>query len=134
MLSASSWVSRYDAWIKSAFIGFYEIEFAWKKGEHPKRGKFSPDFFIKAGDLVLAIEVKHDDEIREPSDENRMKHKYASEHFARVNAELEKSGNTIRYQFHVLTPSNFGTFFTYLRKGSIRAFQSTLDVELSVGN
>jgi type III restriction enzyme len=36
-----------DAWLKNAPQRYYAIEYAWKKGEHPKRGEFSPDFFIK---------------------------------------------------------------------------------------
>ena len=28
---------RYDAWIKPTAVRFYEIDYAWKKGEHPKR-------------------------------------------------------------------------------------------------
>jgi type III restriction enzyme len=36
-----------DAWFKNTPQRFYTIEYAWKKGEHPKRGEFSPDFFIK---------------------------------------------------------------------------------------
>ncbi|MFH1902706.1 MAG: DEAD/DEAH box helicase family protein [Candidatus Omnitrophota bacterium] len=39
-----------DAWIKSLDVGFYRIEYSWRKGEHPKQGSFNPDFFIK---LVL---------------------------------------------------------------------------------
>ena len=35
------------AWLKNAPQRYYAIEYAWKKGEHPKRGEFSPDFFIK---------------------------------------------------------------------------------------
>ncbi len=31
-----------DAWLKNTPVGFYAIEYAWKKGEHPKRGEFSP--------------------------------------------------------------------------------------------
>lgn len=36
-----------DAWLKNSPQRFYTIEYAWKKGRHPKRGDFSPDFFIK---------------------------------------------------------------------------------------
>ncbi|MCR4439901.1 MAG: hypothetical protein NUW13_12830 [candidate division KSB1 bacterium] len=36
--------SAIDAWIKSTDQGFYEIEYAWRKGEHPKRGYFNPEF------------------------------------------------------------------------------------------
>ncbi|PLX85379.1 MAG: hypothetical protein C0617_04745 [Desulfuromonas sp.] len=63
-------VTKYDAWLKSTSMRFYEIDYAWKKGEHPKRGKFSPDFFVKVGDLVVVVEIKGDEELREPSAEN----------------------------------------------------------------
>ena len=56
--------------------------------------KFSPDFFIKAGNLILVVEIKYDEEVKDPSDENRMKHRYASEHFMRLNEELEKASET----------------------------------------
>ena len=42
-----------DAWLKNTPVGFYSIEYAWKKGEHPKRGEFSPDFFIKQADRIF---------------------------------------------------------------------------------
>ena len=41
---------RIDAWLKNTPIGFYSLEYAWKKGNKPKRGEFSPDFFIKQGE------------------------------------------------------------------------------------
>ncbi len=62
-----------DGWIKNAAQRFYSIEYAWKKGEHPKRGEFSPDFFLKTEDRVFVVEIKDDDEIREPSAENQKK-------------------------------------------------------------
>lgn len=62
-----------DAWLKSADRDFYPIEYAWRKGEHPKRGFFNPDFFIKKGNHILVIEIKGDEEIAEPSRENRGK-------------------------------------------------------------
>ena len=79
---------------------------------------------------MLVVEIKHDDEVKEPSDENRMKHKYAREHFARVNKQLEEAGNTLRYRFNFLTPSDFGAYFAYLRKGDIASYQSALDIAL----
>ncbi len=30
-----------DAWLKSAPQRYYAIDYAWKKGEHPKRGEFT---------------------------------------------------------------------------------------------
>ena len=80
MLLQPANVTCYDAWIKSTANRFYEIDYAWKKREHPKRGKFNPDFFIKVGNLILVIEIKDDEELREPSDENRKKNEYALAH------------------------------------------------------
>ena len=131
MLLEPESLSHYDAWIKSTAIRFYEIDYAWKKGEHPKTGKFSPDFFIKAGNLILVIEIKDDDEISEPAEENRKKNEYAAAHFERVNAHLVKEGNPLQYRFHFLTPRNFVTLFTHLREGRIATFRSDLDVILA---
>jgi len=124
-------VACYDAWIKSTSIRFYEIDYAWKKGEHPKRGKFSPDFFIKVGNLILVIEIKGDEELSEPSEENRKKNEYALAHFQRVNGHLEERRSPIRYNFHFITRRNFNNFFQSLREGSIGNFRSELDVRLS---
>ncbi|MDE2664555.1 MAG: DEAD/DEAH box helicase family protein [Acidobacteriota bacterium] len=41
-----------DAWLKNAPQRYNAIEYAWKKGEHPKRGEFSPDFFIKVNNMI----------------------------------------------------------------------------------
>lgn len=122
---------HYDAWIKSTAVRFYEIDYAWKKGEHPKRGKFSPDFFIKAGNLILVVEIKGNEELPEPSEENRKKNEYAIIHFERINEHLKQAGSPVRYKFNFLTPSNFGTYFQYLRDGHITDYKSELDVELS---
>lgn len=124
-------VPHYDAWIKSTTVRFYEIDFAWKKGEHPKRGRFSPDFFVKAGDLILVIEIKDDEELREPSEENRKKNEYALAHFQRVNEHLDQESNPLRYVFQFLTRRNFNNFFQSLRDGNIATFRSELDVKLA---
>lgn len=124
-------IPHYEAWIKSTATRFYEIEYAWRKGDHPKRGKFSPDFFIKLADRILVVEVKDDQELREPSDENRKKNEYALAHFERVNAQLEADGSTLRYQFTFLTDRSFNVFFQHLREGNITNFRSELDVKLS---
>jgi len=70
-----------EAWLKNTPVGFYSVESAWKKGEHPKRGEFSPDFFIKRGDCVFIVEIKGDEEINDPAPENVKKHEFAAEHF-----------------------------------------------------
>ena len=119
------------AWIKSTAMSFYEIDYFWKKGEHPKRGKFSPDFFIKTDGLILVVEIKDDDEISEPSVENKKKNEYAVEHFIRLNEHLHEKDENINYKFNFLTPLNYGRFFQSLRDGNIRDFRSELDVALS---
>lgn len=122
---------HYDAWIKSTSTRFYEIDFAWKKGEHPKRGKFSPDFFIKTGDLILVIEIKGDEEIAEPSEENIKKNEYAVAHFGRLNEKLEASGSSLRYRFNFLTETSFNKFFQALKESRISTFRSEMDVKLT---
>ena len=124
-------VTCYDAWLKSTSTRFYEIDYAWKKGEHPKRGKFNPDFFIKAGDFMLVIEIKGDEELHEPSEENRKKNEYAKAHFQRINEHLEQEASPVRYKFNFLTERNFNQFFQALRDGNIVAFRSELDVKFS---
>jgi len=122
---------HYEAWIKSTAIRFYEIDYAWKKGEHPKRGKFNPDIFIKAGNLILVVEIKDDEELSEPSEENRKKNEYAIAHFQRINQHLAQAGSPIRYKFNFITPTNFTTYFQALREGSIADYRSELDVRLA---
>jgi type III restriction enzyme len=123
-----------DAWLKNTPQRFYAIEYSWKKGEHPKRGEFSPDFFIKKGDLIFVIEIKGDEEIAEPSMENQKKYEYAIAHFNRLNNWLEKEGVPIRYQFNFLTPSGYSKFFQKMRNGGLKGFRSELDVALRQGS
>lgn len=123
-----------DAWIKSTAMRFYEIDYAWKKGTTPKRGKFNPDFFIKIGDDILVIEIKGDEELKEPSEENRKKNEFALAHFERVNAYLEEQGSSVRYEFHFLSTISFTTFFQHIREGKAREFRSDLDVTLDPEN
>lgn len=112
-----------DAWIKSLDIGFYSIEYSWRKGEHPKQGSFNPDFFIKIGNDILVIEVKMDKDI---SDENRAKLKYARAHFNRIN----KFQHSQKYYFKFLSPESYDLFFQALRKGDYSKFKSKLEAEL----
>jgi type III restriction enzyme len=121
----------YDAWLKSTDARFYDIDYAWKKGEHPKRGKFNPDFFIQSGNLVIVAEIKGDEELHEPSEENRKKNEYAVAHFERVNQRLQEQNNPIRYKFTFLTERSFSKFFQSLREGKIASFRSDLDVKLA---
>jgi len=115
-----------DSWIKSTDQDFYPIEYSWKKGEHPKRGRFNPDFFIKIGDNILIVEIKGDEEIREPSDENKAKYKAAKKHFQILNEQQGK----LKYSFNFLTPEDYDYYFDHLRKGNF-SFNSKLDAELA---
>ena len=130
LISADN-LSHIDAWIKSTQIGFYAIDYFWKKGEHPKRGQFNPDFFIKTGKLILVVEIKDDEEINDPSPENKKKYEYAIAHFARINDHLKKKRAEVDYKFNFLTPSDFNNYFQSIRNGSITNFRSALDVELN---
>ena len=111
-----------DAWIKSTDNSFYPIEFSWRKGEHPKHGPFNPDFFIKKANNVLVIEIKSDEEISEPSDENKGKYRDARKHFDTLNAQQ----NEVIYYFHFLTPTDYDKFFQFLREENY-SFVSELD-------
>ena len=115
-----------DAWVKSTDRDFYPIEYGWRKGEHPKRGYFNPDFFIKKDDHILVIEIKGDEEIAEPSRENRGKYKYARQHFETLNQQQSEC----TYLFHFLTPRDYDKFFKFLRDGNYASFVSELDAEL----
>ena len=113
-----------DTWIKSTDVGFYKIDYSWRKGEHPTRGSFNPDFFIKVGNDVVVIEIKMDDDI---SDENKAKLFYAKEHFKRLNELQSEQG----YYFKFLSPESYDMFFKVLRDKKYRDFRSELEAKLS---
>lgn len=119
-----------DRWIKNSSTGFYSIEYAWKKGEHPKRGEFNPDFFIIVGDNMHIVEIKHDDEILDPAPDNIKKHEYAVRHIGHLNTWLERDGINRRYFFNMLAPKDFGAFFQKLRDGTLPTYRSTLDATM----
>lgn len=120
-----------DAWLKSAPQRYYVIEYAWKKGEHPKRGEFSPDFFLKSGKMVYVVEIKDDSEVSDLSSENRKKFEYAQSHFVRLNRWLSDAGIPTRYQHNWLSPKSYNRFFQFLREGRAEEFRSELDVALA---
>lgn len=120
-----------DSWLKNSAQRFYSIEYAWKKGEHPKRGEFSPDFFIKQGNHMLVVEIKDDGEISDPAVENQKKHEYATLHFEKLNQWLLDASVNMTYQINFLTPKDFNKYFIKLRKKSIKGFKSELDIALS---
>jgi len=112
-----------DAWIKSRDVGFYSIEYSWRKGEHPKQGSFNPDFFIKTENDILVVEIKEDKAI---TDENMAKLKYARQHFQRVNKLQDKQ----KYYFKFLSPESYDQLFESLRKGKYKEFKSKLEANL----
>jgi type III restriction enzyme len=122
---------KLDAWLKSTPVGFYWIEYAWKKGNTPKRGEFSPDFFIKQGNQIFVVEVKGDEEIADPSADNIKKHEYATDHFKRLNEWLSKANILTRYQFNMISPKSYNVFFQKLRDGALAGFRSDLDVAMT---
>ena len=130
-LTNSDNAQKIDAWLKSTPVGFYWIEYAWKKGNRPKRGEFSPDFFIKQGDHIFVVEVKGDEEIADPSADNIKKHEYATDHFKRLNQWLEKAKISTRYQFNMISPKSYNVFFQKLRTGGVLGFRSDLDVAMT---
>lgn len=121
-----------DAWVKSRDTGFYSIEYSWRKGEHPKQGKFNPDFFLKIDNKIVVIEIKDDElieRVKEGGDvakENKAKYKYAIEHFNRLDKLQEEQ----TYYFTFLIPKDFDNFFGVLKKGDFSGFKSQLDTEL----
>lgn len=114
-----------DSWIKSTDQDFYPIEYSWKKGEHPKRGRFNPDFFIKMNTNIFIVEIKGGEEIKEPSDENKAKYKAAKKHFKILNEQQSE----LNYFFNFLTPEDYDYYFDHLRKKNLK-FISKLDAEL----
>jgi type III restriction enzyme len=115
-------------WVKSTDQDFYQVEYAWRKGEHFRRGFFNPDFFISIEGHVIIVEIKGDEEIDDPSAENRAKYRAAKEHFALVN-ELTDG---VRHHFHFLSPKDYDAFFQFLRDGRLD-YASSLDAALAMG-
>jgi len=113
-------------WIKSTDQALYEIEYSWRKGEHVKRGFFNPDFFLHVAEGIIVVEIKSDDEVDDPSDENKAKFRAAVAHFAQVNEMVE--GQT--YSIHFLTPRDYDAFFQFVREGR-SDYTSALDAALA---
>jgi len=122
-LTAEQTVQAIAAWIKSLDVSFYSIAYSWRKGEHPKQGSFNPDFFIKADNDIIVVEIKMDNDV---SDENKAKLRYAREHFARVNELQEDQRNYFKF----LSPESYDLFFKALREKTYRDFRSELEAKL----
>ncbi|MBI2450840.1 MAG: DEAD/DEAH box helicase family protein [Parcubacteria group bacterium] len=112
-----------DSWLKSRDVGFYSIEYAWRKGEHWKIAKFNPDVFLKIGKDIIVLELKMDDDV---TDENKAKLKYAREHFEKLN-ELQKKNH---YYFKFISPSDYDLFFESLKDKTYSKFKSSLEADL----
>ncbi len=119
---------KISSWLKSTSNNFYSLEYAWKKGEHTKRGEFNPDFFLACDQQIIVVEIKDDGEIGDPSPENVKKHEYAVAHFSTLNKWLESEGITQRYQFNMLTPRDYAAFFQKLRDSTLQGYRSEIDV------
>lgn len=121
-----------DSWIKSRDIGFYSIEYSWKKNSHQiKNQLFNPDFFIKIVKnnkvYYLVVEIKADGD---DSEENKSKYKYGIEHFENLNEILDGTGEKEEYIFHFLSPNAYPEFFDYIKNGKILEGQSKFRCEL----
>lgn len=123
------------AWLKSRNQSFYSIEYSISTKNHTKQARFNPDFFLKIDgkngkDYIIVIEIKDDGDY---SDENKAKLKWATQHFADLNYELNENNINQEYIFHFLSPENYDAFFDYLKKGKVinREFKSNLDIELT---
>jgi type III restriction enzyme len=118
-------VEQISAWIKSPDVGFYEIGYSWRKGDHTKQGKFNPDYFIKLADSsdVLVVELKANDDA---TDENKAKLRYALDHFGRVNEAQQDAV----YHMNFVSPVSYDGFFQAVREGSAVSFDSELQALL----
>jgi type III restriction enzyme len=130
-----------SAWIKSKSTGFYSVEYSYRTGTDASRsreykvGQFNIDFFIKVErtkngkpvTYILVVDIKED---KDDCTENRAKYRGGKEHFALLNDMLAADGEAVEYVFHILSPSGFCDFFTYLSNGKLFEAQSTFRCEL----
>ena len=118
--------ARIDSWVKSPDVGFYEISYSWRRGDHTKQARFNPDLFIKLAECkdILVVELKADSDA---SDENRAKLRFASEHFDRINSRQRKA----RYHLKFISPESYDAFFGALRRDEAVAYVSALHATLS---
>ena len=83
------------------------------------------------GNLIAVVEIKGDEELREPSEENMKKYEYTVAHFDRINEHLKSNGSPVRYILTFLTEHSYNKFFQSLKDETIVSFRSELDVKLS---
>jgi type III restriction enzyme len=113
-------------------VGFYSVEYSWRKGEHPTQGAFNPDFFLKIGENIIVVEVKSNGD---DSEENKAKYRWAKRHFEDLNAELKKNKVKQRYFLHFLSPDSYSEFVEYFCDNRIfdKKFRSNLEDLLDNG-
>lgn len=58
------------------------------------------------------------------------KHEYARAYFERLNDWLKKDALLVRYQFNMVSPRDFNSFFQKLREMDLVGFRSELDVTM----
>ncbi len=145
------------SWVKSPDSGFYGLDYEyWKAGKDRVRRSFNPDFFIRIAladyllhlpedpknmgvqrlreiqdggieDLILVIEIKHDDD---DSEQSRAKADYGRQHFEAVNARLRETNpvdlqpeyrndTNQLYGFRILRPGEYASWFGRLKTGLI---------------
>jgi type III restriction enzyme len=120
-------------WLKSNNQGFYSIEYSIREGSHSSIHAFSPDFFIvirkNNKEYISVVEIKMDGDA---SERNKQKYKYAKEHFAVLNEELDKEEIEQHYMFNFLSPQNYTDYFKYVNDGRLieGKFKSALDILL----
>lgn len=124
-------VKNIDSFVKSDDMNFYSIDYSWQKGSHHKNGQFNPDWFIKQGDNIIAVEIKDDSQISDPDAENIGKNKAAIKHFELLNEYSLTNDNPTRYKFTFLTPKDFDIFFKKLTEKDVMKYKSQLDVKLA---
>lgn len=99
--------SKYiDSWIKSRDRGFYSVPYIHRPGTHSLQKDFNPDFFIKKGDRIIVVEIKHSED--SSSIKNKDKLEGAKSYFNKLNERLE---NDVKYEFYFLDPTDYTNFF-----------------------
>lgn len=126
LLTRPPLADKLNAWIKSRDVGFYSVEYSWRKGEHPTQGGFNPDFFLKFGDNIVVVEVKADGD---DSEENKAKYRWGRQHFEDLNEELKSAKIKQQYFFHFLSPNSYEEFAKYFCDNRVfeRKFRSKLE-------
>jgi type III restriction enzyme len=138
MLTNKTNNAKVDKWVKAANTSFYSLEYTWRKGEHPMRNSFNPDFFLLVGNRIIVAEVKGDEQIANPDPENIGKWRAAIKHFKVINEHVatgckehgELDVENLQYKFTMITPQSYNTFFERVNSGKvdqIDSFTSYLD-------